>query len=92
MRKEYEAKGVGFLALSLEPDKAEVSRAAKQLGLRFEVAISGGGEMLGPLGVRNVPSTVFVNEKGIIVGAVTGDRDRAFFKRRAEELLKDKGG
>lgn len=53
----------------------------------MQVAIAGDGEMLAPLGVRGVPSTVFIDEHGVIVAAVTGGRERDYFRRRARELL-----
>ncbi len=94
MRREYEPKGVAFLALSLEPDEQEVLEAANRLGLEMPVAIVE-GEVLGPLGVNQVPSTVFVDRegtivaaaRGTIVAAASGDRSRSFFERRVKALL-----
>lgn len=86
MREQYEKQGVGFLAVSIEPDRDLVRGAIPKLGIRMPVAISE-NETLGPLSVREVPSTVFVNEEGVIVAAVNGARDRAFFERRVKALL-----
>ena len=44
------------------------------------------GEVLAPLGVSEVPSTVFIDEDGIIRMAASGIRNRAFFERRMQEL------
>ena len=87
VRSTYESRGVGFLALSLEPDEQLVRRAAQQLGIRMRVAISK-DETLGPLGVNQVPSTVFVDAEGRIVAAASGERGRGFFERRVRALLK----
>lgn len=78
---------MGFLALSLEPAREDVEAAQRKYGLRMTVALPGGGELLAPLGVRGVPSTVFVDRSGRIVAARTGAADRAFFRERANELL-----
>lgn len=86
MRQQYEAQGVGFLAVSIEPDRILVRRAAETMGIKMQVGISE-NETLGPLSVRAVPSTVFVNEQGIIVAAASGARDRGFFERRVRDLL-----
>ncbi len=45
------------------------------------------GEVLGPLSVREVPSTVFVDAQGTIVAAASGPRERAFLSKRTRELL-----
>ncbi len=86
MRREYEPKGVGFLAVSIEPDEALVRAAAAKLGIQLTVAISE-SETLGPLAVNQVPSTVFVNEEGVIVAAASGERDRKFLEKRTRALL-----
>ncbi len=86
MRRRYEPEGVGFLALSLEPDEALVRAAAAKYGLGMDVAIAR-GEVLAPLGVRAVPSTVFVSKDGVIVAAASGARDEAYFEERVRELL-----
>ena len=77
---------MGFLALSLEPDERLVRAAAIALGLKMRVAVAG-AEVLGPLGVNQVPSTVFVDSRGVVVMAVKGPRRRGFFERRARELI-----
>lgn len=86
VRKKYEPQGVGFLALSVEQDPGTVEAAAKRLGLSLEVAYAQ-SEVLGPLGVRLVPSTIFVDADGVIVAVVNGAKDAAYFERRVRELL-----
>lgn len=88
MQAEYAAQGVKFLAVSIEQDQRLVEQAVKKYGLRVPVAIAGEGEMMAPLGVRAVPSTIFVTPDGHIIAAATGERDRAFFRRRVKELLR----
>lgn len=86
MRKAHEGKPVQFLALSLEPDEALVQQAAASMGISMLVATTE-QETLGPLSVRQVPSTVFVDEKGNIVAAASGARSRSFFEKRVRALL-----
>jgi thiol-disulfide isomerase/thioredoxin len=78
---------VGFLALSLQTSRARVEREARRHAIPFAVAIAD-GEVLGPLGVRLAPSTLFVKD-GRIVAAASGYRDRAFFERRIRELVEE---
>jgi hypothetical protein len=86
LRSEYEARGVGFLALSLNPSEARNRRTAAELGVHMTVATAK-GEVLGPLRVSTVPATVFINRQGVVVAAINGERSREFYARRLEELL-----
>jgi hypothetical protein len=74
------------LAISLETDAEMVRKAASRLSLQMPVLIAQ-GEMLAPLGVRAIPSTVFVDRNGVIVAAATGPRELDYFEARAKELL-----
>lgn len=86
MHRAYAARGVLFLAVSLEPDAAEVRAAARRLGITMPIALAR-GEVLGPLGVRGIPSTVFVSRDGRIVIAASGYRSEGFLDARVQELL-----
>ena len=77
------------MALSIEPDAAEVAAAALKLGLGGTVAITS-DEILAPFGLRGVPSTAFVDGQGRVVASATGARDRAFFSRRAQALIESR--
>jgi hypothetical protein len=74
------------MAVSIEPDREAVRRGAQRMGITMPIAISE-NETLGPLAVNQVPSTVFVNEKGVIVAAASGVRSQGFFDKRARALL-----
>ncbi|HYO58549.1 hypothetical protein [Archangium sp.] len=77
---------MGFLLLSLEPNEARVRRAVSEWNIQGQVAIAT-GEVLGPLSVREVPSTVFVDARGNLVSAASGERSRDFLAKRTRELL-----
>lgn len=74
-----------FIALSLEPDPKRVKRGAKEFGVTMPIAIAD-GEALAPLKVNQVPSTVFIDAKGVIKMTATGVHDRRFFERRLKQL------
>lgn len=61
----------------------------QQLHLSLPVAIAH-GEMLGPLGVRAVPSTVILDANGTIAAVVSGPRKQAWFTARLREVLSPK--
>ncbi len=87
VRSEFEPRGVQFVALSLERDPDLVRDAANKLGIRMRVAFAK-SEVLAPLGVNGVPSTVFVSADGTIVAAASGERTAKFLKERTRELLR----
>jgi hypothetical protein len=86
VRRKFEPRGVRFVALSLEPDRELVERAARKLQIQMPIALAK-TETLAPLGVNQVPSTVFINSTGVIVAAASGERSRSFLEARIEELL-----
>ena len=85
LRSAWEPRGVRFVALSLEPDPEKVRRGAKDFGVTMPIAIAD-GEVLAPLKVSQVPSTVFIDAQGVIRMTVSGMRDRRFFERRLKQL------
>lgn len=54
------------------------------LGMKVAIAKS---EALGPLGVNQVPSTVFLRADGILNAVISGPKDKAWFERRIQEIL-----
>ena len=87
LRKEYEPRGIRFIAISIEPDRARVSATARRLQIQIKVAVAR-REVLGPFGVNQVPSTVFIREDGTIIAAASGPRKRKFLEERTRELLR----
>ena len=75
LRERYEAKGIGFLAISLVPDRDVTRDAAKQMGISLPVAVAS-REVLSPLSVNATPSTIFLSKDGRIVAAASGSRTR----------------
>lgn len=70
----------------MEQDEARVRRSVEDWKISTPVFIAT-GEVLGPLGVREVPSTVFVDARGLIVAAASGPRSQRFLAERARALL-----
>jgi hypothetical protein len=77
---------VGFVLLTLEPDEARVRQALSEWNLQGQVALAT-GEVLGPLSVREMPSTVFVDARCQLVAAASGPRSQRFLAQRTRELL-----
>ena len=75
MKKKYEPKGVGFVALSVETDEAKIFEAAAHAEIDSQLAY--GEEVMGPLGVKTLPSTVFIDGEATIVARLSGEGDEA---------------
>ena len=86
MAGELGPKGIGFLALSINPAVANVQSAVQRMGIHLPVAVAE-TEMLGPYGLKVVPSTLFVDAQGRVVEAAEGSHGRAFFAEHAQALL-----
>ena len=70
----------------MEPDSRQVIAAAQAFNIGSKVAIAK-SEMLGPLAVNQVPSTVFLRSDGILNAVISGPKDQAWLERRIQELL-----
>jgi len=77
---------VGFLAISLEPDVQLVTSAAHRYDIGAKVAVAK-SESLGPFGVNQVPSTVFIRADGILNAVASGPKEKAWFEKRIREIL-----
>ncbi len=73
---------LGFVALSLEADEDTVLEAASRAEVDSALAIST-GEAMGPLGLRQLPSTLFIDAKGVIVASCNGECDEATVEKWA---------
>ncbi|MGO8968397.1 MAG: TlpA family protein disulfide reductase [Myxococcaceae bacterium] len=78
---------VRFLAVSLQSDTRRVRVAVETLKLRLPVATSE-SEVLGPLGLDNVPATIFVDASGHVVSRLA-TASKADLKSHAQQLLRD---
>ena len=70
----------------MEPDPRQVIAAAQAFNIGSKVAIAK-SEILGPLAVNQVPSTVFLRADGVLNAVISGPKDRAWFERRILEIL-----
>jgi len=86
VRAKYEPKGVGFLALSVDPDIDEVTEGALHMGVHLTVA-SASSDVLAPFHVRQVPDTVYLDAHGKVVAFDRGPRNEAQFEARVKALL-----
>lgn len=89
VRREYEPKGIKFLALSIDADAEASQWSAGKMGITTDIAVAT-GPVLERLGLRGVPATLFVSSDGTVIARASGARGRGFFERRADDLLAQK--
>lgn len=87
LRAELAQHGVGIVALSVAPESDAVAAAAKHLGLTMPVAWTE-QEMLGPNDLRGVPSVLYVDASGRVIGAESGAQSAKKVRARALELVR----
>ncbi len=86
LRKTYEDKGVGFLALTNTTDMAAVTLWSQKMGIIMPVAIAE-DEVLAPYGLKVFPSTLFVDKDGMVVDTQNGLGPMFIFEKRIKALI-----
>ena len=71
LAKQYDGR-VGFLAVSIAPERRRIRVAAESLGLHTLPVAAAESEMLTPLGLETVPATFLVSADGTMVERVEG--------------------
>ena len=77
LASQYDGR-VGFLAVSIAPERKRIRVAVEKMGLRTLPVAAAESEMLMPLGLETVPATFLVSADGKMVerheGMVSNDR------------------
>jgi hypothetical protein len=86
LAKQYEGR-VGFLAVSITPDRTRIRVAAERMGLRTMPVAAAESEMLAPLELETVPATFLVSADGTMVERYQGLVSNDQVARRLDALL-----
>ncbi|MGZ6079926.1 MAG: TlpA family protein disulfide reductase [Myxococcaceae bacterium] len=86
LAKQYEGR-VGFLAVSIAPDRTRIRVAAERMGLRAMPVAAAESEMLAPLELETVPATFLVSADGTMVERYQGLVSNDQVARRLDALL-----
>jgi hypothetical protein len=85
-REAWEAEGVGFLAVSISPERPWVDAHVKRWGFDLP-QVHTTGNLLEQVGVTEVPFTMLVSREGRLVGLAKGEQDADYFDTAARALL-----
>lgn len=86
LAKQYEGR-VGFIAVSIAPDRTRIRVAAEKMGLRTMPVAAAESEMLTPLGLETVPATFLVSADGTMVGRYEGLVSNTTLARKLDALI-----
>lgn len=79
VKAKHATQRMGFVALSLDTDEVAIFAAAEKAEIDSTLAYS--DEVMGPLGLKSLPSTVFLDASATIVASVAGERDEATLEK-----------
>jgi len=70
--QQYRDKGLEIIYIDTSPDKNEVEKFAKDLGIQFPVIHDENGEIAGRYMIKAVPQTIILSPALVIKGAILG--------------------
>ena len=86
--QRHKGKGLEVFAINAGQDKPAVAAFIIKLGVTYPVLLDEQSAIAKRYGVVGLPTTYFVDAKGVVRGKVIGEADEAVFERHALELLK----
>jgi peroxiredoxin len=84
----HKAKGLEVIAINAGQDRKTVETFIRKIGVSYPALLDENAKIAKQYGVVGLPTTFFVDAKGIVRGKVIGEADEATFEHHALELLK----
>lgn len=81
-------QGLQVLAINSGQDKPAVDAFMKKIGVSYPALLDEQSKIARSFGVVGLPTTYFVDARGIVRGKIIGEADEATFERQVVELLK----
>ena len=75
------------LAINAGQDKATINAFIKKIGVTYPALLDENSAIARSYGVVGLPTTFFIDSKGIVRGKIVGEADEATFARHVQELL-----
>ena len=85
--KHFENSGVHLIAINIEQTDLEVQTYVKNMGMTFPVAIDKTRSILNAYSVKPLPTTILINEKGIVEKVITGEMTEAQIVAHFESII-----
>jgi len=92
MRNELVFQGFEIIAINVDEDRREVERFLSSQQVDYQLAYDNSGECPEMFEVKAMPSSYFVDRKGVIRAIHLGyrDNDRKYIRSKIDELLAEK--
>jgi peroxiredoxin len=74
------------LAINAGQDKATINAFIKKIGITYPALLDENSAIARSYGVVGLPTTFFIDGKGIVRGKIVGEADEATFARHVQEL------
>ncbi len=86
--QRHQGKGLEVLAVNAGQDKASIEAFIKKVGFTYPALLDEKSNIARSYGVVGLPTTYFVDAKGVIRAKIIGEADEATFERQVLEMLK----
>ena len=86
--RRLKPRGLDVIAVNAGQDKKTVTEFMRKLGVSYPALMDEDSTIAKRYGVVGLPTTYFVDAKGIVRAKLIGEADEASFERAALEILK----
>lgn len=86
--QRHKGRGFEVIAVNAGQDKATVAAFAAKIGITYPALLDEKSAIAKRYGVVGLPTTYFVDARGIVRAKIVGEADEATFERQVLELLK----
>lgn len=86
--QRHKGKGLQVIAINTGQDRKTVAAFVQKIGITYPALLDEHSKIAKSYGVVGLPTTYFVDARGIVRAKVIGDADEATFERHALELMK----
>jgi peroxiredoxin len=86
--QRHKSKGLEVLAINAGQDKATIDTFVKKVGFTYPTLLDEKSNIARSYGVVGLPTTYFVDAKGVIRAKIIGEADEATFERQVLDMLK----
>ena len=85
--RKYRDRGLRILAVNVRQERDTAARFVAGLGISYDTLLDGEGEVARSYGVTGLPTTYFIDPKGILRARILGESTPQVFERILREIL-----
>ncbi len=85
--RRYRARGLEVIAVNAGQDRKTVAAFMQKIGVSYPALLDERSRIAKSYGVVGLPTTFFVDAKGVVRGKIVGEADEAMFERQVQGLL-----